>query len=330
MLKLQKGGKKVVYFKPIGIPKGAFSCKSDKDIGFIQKTFKTELPYDVLSPVSIPDCYYIDLIDAERKQEYLDAIVKSYNTISEEADYIVIEGGPSIKKFIRIGVDDVTIAQALGINELIFVEKESSDKCIDDLFFTKKYFEFRGVKIKGVLFNKIDFDYIARIKELEENHIKRYDIPILGIVQKSLALLSARVSEIQSAIGGEFINQPAAEGLNNLVDMYLIGAMNPMSALKYLRQVKRAAFITGGDRSDLILAALNESISVLILTGYIQPDISVISAANKKKIPILLSPSDTYTTIRNMERVKPGIQEDEIGQVLELMEKDINWDLLLE
>ncbi|MHA1508999.1 MAG: DRTGG domain-containing protein, partial [Promethearchaeota archaeon] len=83
------------------------------------------------------------------------------------------------------------------------------------------------------------------------------------------------------------------------------------------------------DRADLALAALNEDVSVLILTGFIQPDAKVITVANDKNIPIILSPSDTYTTMRNLERIKPGIQEDEIDTVLELIENKIDWDVLL-
>ena len=104
--------------------------------------------------------------------------------------------------------------------------------------------------------------------------------------------------------------------------------MNPQAALKYLRQVKKAAVVTGGDRVDLALAALNQDVSCLILTGYIQPDLSVITAANEKNIPVILSPSDTYTTIRNIERVKPSIQKDEIHLVLDFVDRFINWDLL--
>ncbi|MHA1459564.1 MAG: DRTGG domain-containing protein [Promethearchaeota archaeon] len=137
------------------------------------------------------------------------------------------------------------------------------------------------------------------------------------------------MSEVKEAIGGEFINELASTGLNNTVETFIIGAMNAQAALKYLRQVKKAAVITGGDRADLALAALNEDVSVLILTGFIQPDAKVIRVANEKNIPIILSPSDTYTTMRNLERIKPGIQEDEIDIVLELMENDIDWNLLL-
>ncbi len=329
--KLERECKKVTYFKPIGISKSAFTAKADPDVGFIQSCVETSsLPYDLHSPVSVPDCYYIDTVDAEKKREHLANIKKSYDQLTADADYVVIEGGPSIKKFIRVGLDDVTVAQTLGINDLIFVETESSDKCIDNLFFAKKYFEFRNINIKGIIFNQIDFDYKARIQELDKNHIGRYNIPIFGIIEKSIELISPRVSEVQAAIGGELINDPAVAGLNNRVESYIVGAMNTQSALKYLRQTKKTAIITGGDRTDLALAALGEDVSALILTGFIQPDVKVIYEANQRTVPIILSPSDTYTTLRNINRLKPGLQEDEISIVTDFIDKFIDWEKLLE
>ena len=328
--KLRKEGKKFAYFKPIGCPKGAFSLKSDKDIDFILRTvYKDKDPYDMVCPISIPDGYYIDLIDANKKVEYLDKIKSAYDRISKDVDYVIIEGAPSVRKFVRVGLDDVSIAKALGINDLIYVSSESSDKCIDNIFFTKNYFGFREVNLTGIIFNKIDFEYIPRIKELQKEHIEKYGIPVLGIIERSIQLFSPRVMEVLEAIGGELINEAASEGMNNIVETIIIGAMNAQAALKYLRQVKKAAVITGGDRADLAVTALNEDVSVLILTGFIQPDVKVVTLANEKNIPIILSPSDTYTTMRNLERLKPGIQEDEIQAVLDLMESQIDWDYLL-
>jgi len=328
--KLKKEGKRFAYFKPIGVPKGAFTNKADPDVGFILKTvYSTDHPYDFISPVSIPDAYYVDLVDASIKEDYLKKIKKAYDEITKEVDYVVIEGNPSIRKFIRVGIDDVSIAQALGIVDLIYVSPESSDRCIDNFFFTKNYFDSKKINIMGILFNQINYEYIARIKELTEDHITKYNIPVLGIIEKSIELFSPRVIEIQEQIGGELVNEKASSGLNNLVENFLIGAMNAQAALKYLRQVKRAAFITGGDRTDLAMAALDQDVSALILTGFIQPNMGVITAANEKGIPIILSPSDTYTTMRNLERLKPGIQEDEIDKVLNLIEKEIDWNLLL-
>ncbi|MFX1238517.1 MAG: DRTGG domain-containing protein [Promethearchaeota archaeon] len=326
---LENKGYKVAYFKPIGIPKAAFSNKADIDVGFIQNTIlELELPYDIVSPVSIPNSFYIDLIDANKKEEYLKRIKEAYDEIIKHVEYVVIEGAPSIKKFIRVGVDDVTVAKTLGVEELLFINTDSSDRCIDNLFFTKNYFDFRGVGIKGIIFNIIDHDYIARIKELEENHIKRYGIPLVGIVEKKYELYSPRVLEIQHSIGAELLNEGSIAGLSNCVENYIIGAMNTQSAMKFLRQVKNFAFITGGDRSDLILAALNEEVSTLILTGFIQPDTSIITAATKKGVPILLSPSDTYTTMRNIDRLKPGLQSDELQLIADLIDKSFDWSII--
>ena len=328
--KLQKEGKKFAYFKPIGCPKGAFSLKSDKDIDFILRTvYKDKDSYDTVCPISVPDAYYIDLIDASKKVEYLDKIKATYEEITKDVDYVIIEGAPSVRKFVRVGIDDVSIAKVLGIKDMIYISPESSDKCIDNIFFTKNYFEFREVNLSAIIFNKIDFEYIPRIKELQKGHIDKYNIPVLGIIERSLQLFSPRVTEVKEAIGGELINEAAAAGMNNIVETIIIGAMNAQAALKYLRQVKKAAVITGGDRADLALAALNEDVSVLILTGFIQPDAKVVTVANEKKIPIILSPSDTATTMRNLERLKPGIQEDEIQAVLDLMESEIDWEFLL-
>ena len=328
--KLQKEGKKVAYFKPIGVPVGALSDKQDYRVRFIMdQVFKTDLPYEAISPVSIPSRYYIDAIDASKREECTNTIKEAYEKISKDVDYVIIEGCPTIRSFVRVGIDDVSIAQALGISELVFVQTDSSDRVIDNFFFTKNYFKFRDINIKGLIFNAIDFDYIPRIEELYENHIKRYDIPIIGIIEKSMQLLAPRVSEIQEAIGGELINDAASAGLQNWVRTYIVGAMNTQAAQKYLRQAESAAVITGGDRADLILAALETDVSCLILTGFIQPDTKIITAANDKGVPILLSPSDTYTTLRNMERMETRIQEDELEIIMELIEKNIDWDLLL-
>ncbi|MCP4761041.1 MAG: phosphotransacetylase family protein [archaeon] len=315
MQKLQKEGKKVAYFKPIGVSRYEDTVSiTSVDVSQVM---------GISAPVSISDNYYIDLINKEKKEEYLKKIKKEYDELAKNMDYIVVEGR-SLLKFSRIGLDDVTIAKLLHIDGIFLIETASNDKIIDNLYFTMHYIKYRDFKIKGVIFNQIDFDYIPRIEELKENHIKRYDIPVLGVLEKKFSLNALRASEILNGIGGELLNQSTSEGLNNIVETYVIGAMNTTSALKHMRKVKKAALITGGDRADLALAALSEDTSCIILTGFIQPDVKIITVANEKGIPIILSPSDTYTTMRNIERVRPAVQQDEILLALTLVE-ELDW-----
>ena len=289
---------------------------------------ESEHDMDTVCPVSIALNYYIDNIDIEQRAEHTEKIKKAYEKIKQDCDIVIIEGAPNFSYFVRVGLDDVTIAKELGIDGIYFVLDISSDNFVDTLLFTKKYLDFREMKINGLIMNQIDFDYVERVKELQKKHIEKYDIPLIGIIQKDPSLSEPTVLEIMEGIGAELINNPPDESMNKHVKSILIGAMDVPSAMKYVRQSVSAACITGGDRSELILATLESNVSVIILTSYIQPDVAVKTKANEMGIPVLLSPSDTYTTLHNIERIKPGIQPEEKQIALEIIEKYINWDLL--
>jgi hypothetical protein len=77
--------------------------------------------------------------------------------------------------------------------------------------------------------------------------------------------------------------------------------------LKYFRKGQNMAVITGGDRTDIQLAALETSTQCLILTGQVRPHPDVISRAEDLEIPILSVDLDTLTTVE--------IVDNAIGQV---------------
>lgn len=327
--KFKKEGYNVKYFKPVGKPIGALTNKADRDVSFIfMNIIESEHDIDTICPVSITPNYYIDNIDIEQRTEYTEKIKKAYEKIKQDCDMVIIEGTPNFRYYCRVGLDDVTIAKELGIDGIYFILDNSTDNFVDTLLFTKKYLDFREMKINGLIMNQIDFDYVERVKELQKKHIEKYNIPLVGIIQKDPLLSEPTVLEIMEGIGAELINNPPDESMNKNVKSILIGAMDVSSAMKYVRQSVSAACITGGDRSELILATLESNVSVIILTGYIQPDISVKVKADELGIPLLLSPSDTYTTLYNIERIKPGIQPEEKQIALEIIEKYINWELL--
>jgi len=102
-------------------------------------------------------------------------------------------------------------------------------------------------------------------------------------------------------LGGEILTGNIA--LDRPVEDIIIGAMTIESALGYLRRSPNKAFITGGDRADLALAALETSMSALILTGGLYPDVKILSRATEKGVPVILVHYDTYTTIEKLAQV---------------------------
>jgi len=108
--------------------------------------------------------------------------------------------------------------------------------------------------------------------------------------------------------------------------------MTPEVALKYFRRTIRKAVITGGDRVDIQLAALQTDISALILTGNIYPDVKVLGRADESGIPVILVPYDTYTTIKSVGtltgRIKPN-DTKKIELAKQQVEKYMNWKAII-
>ncbi|MFZ5591935.1 MAG: DRTGG domain-containing protein, partial [Bacillota bacterium] len=110
-------------------------------------------------------------------------------------------------------------------------------------------------------------------------------------------------------------------------------AMTLESALGYLRRAPNKAVITGGDRADICLAALETSTSALILTGGLYPDVKVIARAEEKGVPVILVHYDTYTTLEKFSEVSRHLRpEDEksLRLTLQSIEQHCQWQAILE
>jgi BioD-like phosphotransacetylase family protein len=80
-----------------------------------------------------------------------------------------------------------------------------------------------------------------------------------------------------------------------------------MSAEKALPRIRRApgtkAVITGGDRADIQLVALETTIHCLILTGQLRPVPEVLRRSEQCGVPVLLVRTNTMETVESVERV---------------------------
>jgi BioD-like phosphotransacetylase family protein len=114
-----------------------------------------------------------------------------------------------------------------------------------------------------------------------------------------------------------------------MVESLTIGAMNVNAALEFFRQGQNMAVVTGGDRTELQIAALETSASCLILTGNIAPNALILARAEDLEIPILSVKLDTLTTVEIVDQAfgKVRLQEQiKVDCIQEMMEKyfDIN------
>ncbi|HJX02204.1 MAG TPA: DRTGG domain-containing protein, partial [Candidatus Humimicrobiaceae bacterium] len=91
--------------------------------------------------------------------------------------------------------------------------------------------------------------------------------------------------------------------------------------------------ITGGDRADVQLAALETPTKCLILTGNFQPSSVVLGRAEELGVPMILVNFDTLTAVERVGEIIGHVRFHEIkkiNKIVDVVREFINIDRLME
>jgi BioD-like phosphotransacetylase family protein len=131
-------------------------------------------------------------------------------------------------------------------------------------------------------------------------------------------LRSVRVADLAEALNGEVLC--GQDGLDEMVETFMLGAMGSAAALRHFQRKGNKAVITGGDRGDIQLAALETSTRCLILTGNLRPNVRVLGKAADEGVPVILVKEDTLTTTERVDAALGHVRLSSPKQVARLRE----------
>jgi uncharacterized protein len=183
----------------------------------------------------------------------------------------------------------------------------------------------------GVVINDVPPAEFSTASETIKLYLENQQIPVLGMIPKDRILNSVSVKEIAKRLNAEVLC--CSEHLDWMIESLSIGAMNVNSALGYFRQRENMAVVTGGDRTELQMAALETSTHCLILTGRIPPKAIIIERAESLEIPVLSVDTDTLTTVEVVDGAfgKVPLQEEiKVRQIKRLIKQNFDFERLLE
>jgi BioD-like phosphotransacetylase family protein len=188
-------------------------------------------------------------------------------------------------------------------------------------------------KFIGVILNKVTHEFLQSVTDYIVPFLKRKDIDILGILPHDSVVGSVTVEELNDIIGGKLLC--GHNRLNNLIEHFLIGAMQVDKAIEYFKRTRNNAVIAGGDRSDIHLSAIESGTEsgteCLILTGDLYPSEMIISRAEEKEIPILVVRDDTYTVAKKLEKLSVRIRlrdKTKVDRGINLVTENVDFPLL--
>ncbi len=323
---LKKTGLSLAYSKPIGtISSNNSSEIVEDDISFIAKNLELS-PEQIGSPL-----LYLDdrTISARLSGENATAYSQSLQEYVRQttADLVIFEGPGNLWEGSLFGLSVGQIAQVVDAS-ILLVARYHSLLLVDSLLAAKEYL---GDRLLGTIVNDIPHKDLESVSNKIKPYLESQGISVFGMLPRTDLLRSVSVREIAKQLDAKVLCRQ--DRLDLMVESLSIGAMNVNSALKYFSQRKNMAVVTGGDRTELQMAALETSTQCLILTGQLPPQPLIINRAEDLEIPVLSVNSDTLTTVEIVDSTfgRVSLQEPiKVNCIQNLMKQYFDFDRLLD
>lgn len=321
---LNEQGIQIAYGKPLGTCLSSNPTETvEKDISFVTNILG-------LSSGQIhPTLLNLDRDTMTRRllgkdtQNYAQALQDYAASITGEL--ILLEGASTLWEGSLFNLSTLEIAAAVD-GSILLVTRYHSLSLVASLLTAK---QFLGDRLLGITINDVPQADLEDVQKLIVPYLEEHNIPVLGVLPRDKLLSSVSVRELAKRLDAKILCR--GDRLDLMVESLSIGAMNVNSALEYFRQRKHMAVITGGDRTELQMAALETSTNCLIVTGQSKPKPLILSRAEDLEIPILAVDSDTLTTVEIVDAAfgKVPIREPiKVQRVRDLMKQYFDFERL--
>jgi BioD-like phosphotransacetylase family protein len=323
-LGFQEKGLSVHYMKPIGASLRRFGDDFiDEDAYFAWQALGIEADWELASPVLMTQ----EMIEASLSGPVAgleDKITGAVARLAEGQDVIIMEALSGLDSGRALGlpvkrVAELTNAQAVAV----FAHHLNPD--LDGMLAVRNACRERLV---GMVINGTPPQMVPSLAARIKPFVEYYELPFYGILARDIVLRSITVAELCDALNGEVLC--GHEGLDEMVETFMLGAMSGPAALRHFQRKANKAVITGGDRGDIHLAALETSTRCLILTGNLRPNVRVLGKAAEQGVPVILVKDDTLTTTERTEAAIGHVRLSSPKQVARLREAKAEYQPLVD
>ena len=334
---LQEKFGKVGFIKPIGQRYlEEEGLKIDEDSILIEKVCGIKSGLKDMSPIAVEKGFTEKYIAKPDKNNISKQIQDSFRRISKNQELVVIEGTGHAGVGSVFDHSNAVVAKLLG-SKVIIISSGGVGRPIDEIILNKALFEKEGVKVLGVIVNKVLPNKFDKINSLVRKGLERKGVDVLGVLPYDPMLARPTIEQILEETDFQVIC--GKEYLERSVAKVIVAAMEPRDAQRYITE--DSLMITPGDREDMIMIALNcfsdtsntrLKICGMVLTCGITPQPAIMDLLSKAQIPVLLAKSDTYdvaTCVHDITvKIRP-VDKEKIDAVVKLIKENVDFKKIL-
>lgn len=292
---MQARGLSVGYFKPYGtMPVTEHGTVTDQDAVYINGHVVPPAPVEHVCPVvrtrsSVEETLAGDTTDVSAR------VAASFAVCAEDRDVMIVEGPGEPVQGRSLGLHAAAVAESLDARAIIVDRADRVDLPDAVLALAAEL----GPRCVGALLNLVPAEGAPVLRERLPEYLRARGVPVLAMLPQDPLLSSVTVAEIAERLGATVLT--GEDRLDEHVESFMVGAMGQEKALRYFRRRPRKAVVTGGDRSDVQLAALETDTRCLVLTGAMPPSPIVLARADELGVPMLLVDSDTLSAVEILD-----------------------------
>lgn len=339
---LQKRYPSVGFIKPVGQQHVTVSenLKVDKDVMLFKHYFGLPADWKDMSPLIVPSGFTRDFLNGAVSEKSMETeITESFKKISNSNAYVVVEGTGHIGVGSIINLNNAKVAAALG-TDMVIIASGGLGSAHDELAINIAMCHEYGVKVRGVLLNRVLDDKREMILEYFPKSLAKWNIPLLGCIPYNEFLSTPCMKDFEL-----LLQAPLLSGEQHRYRHFSHTRLVACSLEAYRNEMAmNELIITPASREDIILAALQrhlEAVEIdgidynggIILTSREPPSRHILEQIKNVDLPVLYTPICSYDVMKMVTSFIAKIRKEDlpkIEQAITLVENNINFDLLCE
>jgi len=333
---LQQFFPRIGYIKPVGQRSVEIEEQNiDEDTVLMDAVYRLNCPLGDMSPIAVEPDFTRKYLQEANNEALVRRIQKAFDRVAWEKDFVLCEGSGHAGVGSVFDLSNAQVARILGC-KVIIVTQGGIGKPIDEVALNQALFEKEGVKILGVILNKVLSDKLDYISDFAQRGLKRKGLDLLGVIPHQRILSSPTVDSIREELQAELLNNPPT--LHTLVEEVSVGAVDAQQAIASLK--RRTLLITPADREDIVRAAgtslennSGEKFAGIVLTGGSRPAETVLNVIRAMPIPVLLARADGYQVASQVHdltvKTRPNDAE-KISLIRDLVAWNVNVKKIVE
>ncbi len=340
---LRKRFSSVGFIKPVGQEQMETACGQmvDKDVILFKEHFNLKASYEDMSPVLLPQGFTRDFLDGEIDAEKLGLRIKSaFDKIQHENNFTVVEGTGHISVGSIINMNNAQVAALLKL-PVILVAPGGVGSSFDQLALNKAVCDKYGVRIAGVILNRVLPDKREMITTYMTRALSRWNIPLIGCIPYDSFLSEPSMKDFEQLFGTPLLTGEDAR-MRHFRQTRLVA-----TSLETYRDLieHNQLIITPAAREDIIQATLQRHWEIkmasphddletgMILTGDIPPSHILLEEIRHANIPMLYTPVSTYSAMKMITSFTAKIRNEDVQKVSEaisVVESHIDFERLID